>query len=39
VIVAAASVYDVLRLSYHLLPANVAPIGVHRAVADARRTR
>jgi len=28
VIVAAASVYDVLRLNYHLLPANVAPIGV-----------
>ncbi|HKE47770.1 MAG TPA: hypothetical protein VKB52_06870 [Rhodanobacteraceae bacterium] len=28
VIVAAAAVYDVLRLSYHLLPANVAPMGV-----------
>jgi hypothetical protein len=27
VIVAADAVYDVLRLSYHLLPANVAPIG------------
>jgi hypothetical protein len=34
VIVAADAVYDVLRLSYHLLPANVAPIGallpIHR---------
>ena len=28
VIVAASAVYDVLRLNYHLLPANVAPIGV-----------
>jgi hypothetical protein len=27
VIVAADAVYDVLRLTYHLLPANVAPIG------------
>ena len=27
VVVVASSVYDVLRLSYHLLPANVAPIG------------
>ena len=27
VVVIASSVYDVLRLSYHLLPANVAPIG------------
>jgi hypothetical protein len=27
VIVAADAVYDVLRLSYHLLPANVAPVG------------
>ncbi|HEY6985636.1 MAG TPA: hypothetical protein VH375_06115 [Rhodanobacteraceae bacterium] len=27
VIVAAHAVYDVLRLDYHLLPANVAPIG------------
>jgi len=28
VIVAAPAVYDVLRLNYHLLPANVAPMGV-----------
>lgn len=27
VIVASDAVYDVLRLSYHLLPANVAPVG------------
>ena len=28
VIVAATAPYDILRLAYHLLPANVAPIGV-----------
>lgn len=27
VIVAASAVYDVLRLNYHLVPANVAPVG------------
>ena len=37
VIVAAPAVYDILRLGYHLLPANVAPIGVlaRKGAADA----
>ncbi|MGH8173716.1 MAG: hypothetical protein ACREPX_11255 [Rhodanobacteraceae bacterium] len=35
VVVVASSVYDVLRLSYHLLPANVAPIGALAAQQNA----
>jgi hypothetical protein len=39
VIVAAAAPYDILRLAYHLLPANVAPIGVlsHSAASSAMK--
>jgi hypothetical protein len=33
--VAASTVYDVLRLNYHLLPANVAPVGVLAAQGTA----
>jgi len=37
VIVAAPAVYDILRLDYHLLPANVAPIGALSLIDDGRK--